>query len=158
MSIKTQKDLLQAGIATPGDLVFSPTLDVSLSDYDRIQLTWPEGLPFDGEVIRRGMNINSPMVDSTTYEIINVDQCIQANPLTGSITNYTPNVDFSYNGKNITWLGTSNIPQNQSLFSIKYKALIDWIVFVPPQPRRERGTNLGQFVILRRKHSAFNGV
>lgn len=144
--IKQEKELMMAGIATPGDLMFSPDLSVTLSDYDKIQLTWPEGLPFEGELIQKG-------VDKTTYGIISVPAggCITIDINSGSITTYQSDIDFTFNGTAINWLNGHG-PADGEIYSLKYNALIDWIVFAPPQPRRERGTNLGQRVILRKKH------
>jgi hypothetical protein len=154
-NIQQEKELLMAGIAAPGDLVFSPDLRYVLSDYDKIQLTWPEGIPFEGELITRGTSA----ADTTMYDVLSVlaNGCIAVNPTTGVITQYVPGVDFAYSGNVITWQG-SHVPAAGTIYSLKYSALIDWIVFVPPQPRRERGTNLGQRVILKKKHIVFNGV
>ncbi|UOF90785.1 hypothetical protein LSG31_00435 [Fodinisporobacter ferrooxydans] len=156
-NITQSKELLQAGIAAAGDLILLPDLQVTLSDYDKIQLTWPEGIPFEGELIIKG----SGTTDSTMYGVMSVSECISVDPTTGVITNYIPDVDFTWDKtqplKQIIWQG-SNVPSAGSVYSIKYQALMDWIVFTPPQPRRERGTNLGQRVILRKKHFVTFGV
>jgi hypothetical protein len=153
-NIQQEKELLMAGIASMGDLVFSPSPEYTLSDYDKIQLTWADGIPFEGELIQRG----SGSTDQSMYGIMSVppDGCITVDPTTGDITRYTPGTDFTFSDTAITWIG--NQPTANAYYSIKYQALIDWIVFAPPQPRRERGTNLGQKVILQKKHSVFNGV
>lgn len=155
-NINQHKDLLMAGIAAPGDLVMSPDLAVTLSDYDKIQLTWPEGIPFEGELITRGSTGNT---DTTMYGVLSVSQCITVDPASGQITTYTPGTDFTIDppANEITWQG-SHVPPPGTVYSIKYQALMDWIVFTPPQPRRERGTNLGQRVILRKKHLVAFGV
>lgn len=154
--IQQEKELLQAGVVSMGDLVFTPDLRYTLSDYDKVQLTWPQGIPFEGELITRGTGTT----DETMYSILGIspDGCIQVNPTTGAITQYIAGVDFSYTGNVLTWGLSSNQPVAGSIYSLKYQALMDWIVFAPPQPRRERGTNLGQHVILRKKHVVFNGV
>lgn len=153
-NILQRKDLLQAGIAAPGDMVFSPQIGTVLADYDMIQLTWPDGIPWEGETIRRG----SGHTDTAFYELLSVHpgSCISINPATGTITHYEASVDFTFSGRTITWL-TGHGPAAGSVYSIRYQALIDWICFVPPQPRRERGTDLGQYAVLRKKHVAFNG-
>lgn len=154
-NIKQEKELLQAGIASPGDLVFSPQIGTVLSDYDKIQLTWPEGMPFEGELITR----SAEAIDNSYYGIMSmpVEGCIVVDPTTGGITNYTSGIDFVFDENTITWLDGHG-PAPGTVYSIKYQALIDWIVFAPPQPRRERGTDLGQLVILRKKHAVFNGA
>jgi hypothetical protein len=155
-NVSQHKELLQAGIATPGDMVFSPQIGTVISDYDMIQLTWPDGIPFEGEAIKR----SSGSTDTAFYSILSVPagSCISVNPSTGVITQYQPGVDFSFVGNMITWGLSSNHPAAGSQYSIRYSALMDWICFVPPQPRRERGTDLGQYVVLRKKHAAFNGA
>ncbi len=153
--ITQHKDLMMAGILAPGDLVFSPDLRYILSDYDKIQLSWPQGVPYEGELIFRG----SGATDATMYGILEVvkDGCISVNPTTAVITNYILGTDFTVSGQTVTWLGV-NQPAAGAVYSLKYKALIDWIVLVPPEPRRERDTNLGQRVILRKKHVVAFGV
>lgn len=155
-NIDQHKELIQAGILSPGDLVFTPTLDVTISDYDKIQLTWAEGLPFEGETIQRG----SGVTDNTLYGIVSVPpgSCIQVNSANGDITTYTSGADFSFDGSQITWGLSDNQPLMGSTYSLKYQALIEWIAWMPPQPRYERGTNLGQRVPLKKKHVVFNGV
>lgn len=152
--IAQHKDLMMAGILTPGDLVFSPDLRYTLADYDKVQLSWPQGIPYEGELITRG----SGATDTTMYGILGVDPsgCIVVNPTTGAITSYAAGTDFTFSGNTITW--TANAPAAGVIYSLKYAALIDWICFVPPEPRRERDTNLGQRVVLRKKHVVFNGV
>jgi hypothetical protein len=157
-SVDQHKDLLISGVAAPGDLICSPDLSVTISDYDKIQLTWPQGIPFEGQLITRASVGNT---DSTLYGVMDVTQCIVVDPKTGNITQYQPGVDFTFNQTNptnqITWQGT-NIPPPGTVYSLKYQALMDWICFAPPQPRRERGTNLGQRIIMRKKHVVFSGV
>jgi hypothetical protein len=156
-NILQHKDLLIAGIAAPGDLVFSPDLRYTLADYDKIQLTWVEGIPFEGELIARG----SGTTDTTLYGVMSVSQCIVVNPTTGAITKYVSGIDFNFNQtiptNSITWVPTKG-PSVGTVYSLKYQALVDWIVFTTPQPRRERGTNLGQRVIMRKKHLVAFGV
>ncbi len=143
-----------AGIVSLGDLVFSPQIGTTLSDYDKVQLTWVEGIPYEGELLIRGTSAT----DTTLYgiEAVPLDGCITVDPTTGTVTKYTPGVDFTFSSNVITW--ATNAPAAGSIYSLKYAALVDWIVLAPPQPRRERGTSLGQRVILRKKHIVFNGV
>lgn len=155
-SISQEKELIQAGIAGPGDMVFSPDLRVTLSDWDKIKLRWSDGIPWEGQLIQR----SSETTDDAMYEMVSVPEggCISVDPTTGDITTYEVGVDFNFSGKTIMWGLSSNQPAPNSYYSIKYNASLDWIAFVPPEPRRERGTNLGQKVVLRKKHMAFNGV
>jgi hypothetical protein len=145
-TVNQQKDLLQTGVAAPGDLVLSPDPRVTISDFDKIQMTWSEGIPYEGQLLRRGAGAS----DTVNYDIMSVIECIQVDPTTGLITTFTPDVDFTTNGRLITWIG--NKPAGNSVYSFKYSGLIDWICFAPPQPRRERGTNLGQRIVMRKRH------
>lgn len=152
-NISQDKNLLVAGIAAPGDLIFSPTLDVTMADYDKIQFTWPQGIPYEGELVVRGSDQDLAYnQDNVRYGILDIGDkdCIQVDPASGAITYFKPNVDYTYNDRVITWIG--NMPASGSVYSIKYQANIEWIAFIPPQPRKERGTNLGQKVILKKKH------
>lgn len=157
-SISQHKELLDAGIAAPGDLVLSPDLRYTLSDYDMIKFRWPEGIPYEGELLTRGALTDT---DNTMYGVMEVIQCIVVDPTTGNVKSYKPDVDFTYNKKEparaVTWIG-SNTPEEGTVYSLKYSALVEWICFAPPQPRRERGTNLGQKVIMRKKHLVTFGV
>lgn len=152
-NINQHKDLLNAGIVTAGDFVFSPDLRYTLSDYDRIQLKWTQGIPYEGELRTRGTG----QTDKSMYGIMSVTKLSTFDPVSGVETEYKLSTDFTIdaitgNPTNvITWLQGKGPPAN-AVYSIKYQALMDWIAFIPPQPRRERGTNLGQRVILRKKH------
>lgn len=155
-NITQQKELLQAGIASPGDLVFTPDILQTLSDYDKIQLTWKTGIPLEGQLVQRS---SASDIDTVNYSILDVAECVVVNSANGAITSYKKDIDFRVDGKNVIWdvVGGSK-PSPGLAYSIKYSGVIDWIVFAPPQPRVERGTNLGQRVILRKKHVVFNGV
>lgn len=147
-TINQQKDLLQSGVGAPGDLVLSPDPRYTISDFDKIQMTWDEGIPYEGQLVKRAA---TGSIDTVNYRIMSVVNCIQVDPTTGSITTFIKDTDFTVSGNQITWI-SANKPAISSVFSFKYSALIDWICFAPPQPRRERGTNLGQRIIMRKKH------
>lgn len=146
-NVSQQKDLLQSGVAAPGDLVMSPDPRYTISDYDKIQLTWSEGIPYEGQLVRRKAGSST---DSVNYQIMENVSCVQVDEATGTITTYRPNIDFTTSNNVITWIG--NKPADNSVYSFKYGALVEWICFAPPQPRRERGTNLGQRIVMRKKH------
>lgn len=154
--ISQRKDLLDAGIAVPGDMVFSPQIGTIIADYDVIQMTWPEGIPWEGEVIVRG----SETTDTSFYALLSVPpgSCISVDSSTGVITTYQPGIDFSFSGRIITWGLSSNQPIVGSNYSLRGNVLLDWICFVPPKPRYERQTDLGYDVVLRKKHLVFNGI
>lgn len=149
--INQHQELLDIGIAQPGDMVFSPQIETELDKYDMVQLPWE--IPTEPELITRG----TTQTDNTFYGILSVPKsgCITVDSTTGAITQYYQNTDFTFSGNAITWL-TGRGPTAGTIYSFKYNALVDWIVFTFPQPRRERGTDLGQKVILRKRFTAFN--
>lgn len=147
-NVNQQKDLLQSGVAAPGDLVLSPDPKYTVSDYDKVNIAWVDGIPYEGQLVRRAA---SGSTDTINYPITEIINCVQINSTTGVITTYTPLIDFTFSGNVITWI-SSNIPAAGSVYSIKYAAVVEWICFAPPQPRRERGTNLGQRIVMRKKH------
>lgn len=146
-SVNQQKDLLMTGVATPGDLVLSPDPRYLISDYDKITMEWREGIPYEGELVIRS---STGSKDTTNYQIVNIIACTQVSPDTGDVTTFNSGIDFTFSGKEITWIG--NAPAANSFYAIKYSAVVEWICFAPPQPRMERGTNLGQRVVMRKKH------
>lgn len=146
-NISQQKDLIDAGIASPGDLVLSPSDRYTVSDYDKIQIHWHEGVPYEGQLIRRSYED----FDTANYIITDIIDCLSVDPSTGESTIYKVDEDFTFSGTKITWI-SDNKPAENDFYSIKYSATVDWICFAPPQPRRERGTNLGQKVIMKKKH------
>lgn len=157
-NIEQHKDLVMAGVAQPGDLVFSPDLQNTLSSLDKIQLTWSDGVPYEGELIVRSSTGNT---DTTFYGVTSVVDCLVADPVTGNITHYKPNVDFTFNATNptnsITW-NTGKGPAAGTVYSLKYAAVIDWIAFVPPRPRYDNMINIGQRVVLKKKHTVNFGT
>ena len=145
--VKMRKDLLAMGIAEPGDLLFSPEPGTAhLSDYDLILLRWPQGVPSEGQVIIRG----SGATDEAYYRMDWVQGAWETNPTTGVVISYTPKVDFTWDGRTITWVGRK--PVTADPYSIQYSGSFEWIAFVSPQPRIAFGQDLGQRVILRKRH------
>jgi len=145
--VKMRKDLLDLGLAMPGDLLFSPAPGMAhLSDYDLILLPWKQGVPSEGQIIQRG---GGP-TDKTYYRMDWVQGVWTVDPATGGITQYVPNVDFTWQGNEITWTG--NQPSQGTYYSIQYSGMFEWICFVSPQPRIAFGRDLGQRVILRKRH------
>ncbi len=150
--LKMRKDLLAVGMGEPGDLLFSPEPgQAHLSDYDLILLPWKQGVPSEGQVIIRGGNSALPAnQDETYYRMDWVQGAWVTSPATGVVTSYTPGVDFTWDGRTITWVG--NQPSAGATYSIQYSGLFEWISFVSPQPRIAFGQDLGQRVILRKRH------
>lgn len=164
-SMKSQRQLVEGGYATPGDMVFSPGLAnptcnsvMALSSFDKLTATWPQNVD-EGQVIVRGaatMGANAGLdtgvgvnEDRLWYEPVDVLWCEDENGIT-----YRPG-DFAIGpGRVVRWLGKQ--PAVGTRFSVKFRAYMEWIVFAPPQERYDHDNiNLGQLVYLRRRNVAF---
>lgn len=162
-SIRQQRNILDAGIAQPGDMVFSPALEPEgcnhdyrkIGAWDRLTATWEQPLD-DGHVLVRGAAQNlaletflQPNEDRLWYEPANAVWCEDEDGVV-----YTGGADFVLGpGKIISWQG--NQPALHKRYTIKYNAYFEWIVFQPPQERRDRDNkDLGQLVFLRKRHIA----
>lgn len=149
------KQLKDTGMLQAGDLSLGPEIRGNhpiLQNYDRIILAfWGDGLPYDGDVI-----VRTPYAtDRTIYAPIQVQMCASVDPVVGTITSYTLGTDFTLNGRELSWL-TGRGPSVGQTYSLKYTTHYEWIVLVPASPRYERGTSLGQRVVLRARHIVFN--
>lgn len=152
-AIKREKELLEAGIAQPGDLVFSPSPKETrmLSEGDVIELgTW-SGQPFQGELIKRA---RGGLVDMLAYPPVTIQRCFTVDQSAQTQRDFTSPTHFSVNGKLLTWTATAaNRPLADQVYSLAYTARVEWVVFLPPQDRIEGAVNLGQKVMLRARHA-----
>jgi hypothetical protein len=151
-----QRDLIELGFATPGDATFSPSLHVGfIGDFDRITMTTTASV--DSQVIMRGAaNLDenaaldtdlTPAQDRLWY----LPECITwCEDEDGTV--YTVGQDFTTQDKKITW---SNGPNPGKIYTLKYRAFLEWIVYSSPMERFDRGRNLAQRVMLRKKHITF---
>lgn len=144
--ISQRRELMETGVFMPGDAVFSPTSDKTVSEGDKIIFTWP--LPFgQGDVLTRGGS-NS---DHLYYEAVQSLYCIDEDKV-----RYAENVDFRLTGKQIEWVWEGKVggkkPTTNTRYAIKYTAYIEWIAFVPPVTRISAGVDMGSKVMLRKKH------
>lgn len=155
-SVNPNKDrkLIESGYLLPGDSIFSPSLNAGvMNDLDKITFLFPVPLS-DGQVIMRGaanMEDNATLdtglsvgEDRLWYE---ADSCIWCEDENGVV--YTPDVDFTLSGKRISWV---NGPTVGTLYTIKYTGYVEWIAYSGPFARFDRNRNLGQRVVLRKKH------
>lgn len=152
--INNEKSLLESGIAFPGDMVLSlsPLEQNVISDFDLIQVTWGQGQPYDGDVIKRGTGAT----DKLTYAAAQVFEVFSVDGTLTTITAYDENTSWTVEGRDITWIGGQPQPAAGQMYSVKYAvASWDWIAFVSPMQRFETGTNLGLKVLLRKRHLAF---
>jgi hypothetical protein len=165
-SIRQQKNILDVGIAQPGDMMFSPSTDAGcrppasnrIGNWDLLTATWDQPLD-DGHVLVRGAGTSaenlglrtdlSPDEDRLWYEPKSAVWCEDE---FGTV--FSEGADFVLGpGKIIKWVG--NRPIRGKRYTIKYNAYFEWVVFVPPQERRDReNADLGQLVFLRKRHVA----
>lgn len=152
------KQLLDAGIAVPGDAVFSPSLkECPLSDYDRLTMLYPTPVG-DGQTIVRNaanMDINQTLdtglatdEDRLWYNCHSVNWCEDQY---GRV--YQQNADFTINERIIKWIG--NKPADGVTYVVKYNAYLEWLVFASPFTRFDNARSLGQKVLIRKAHVIF---
>jgi hypothetical protein len=146
---------------------FSPSfdsLDCSVAEprrigaWDKLTATWDQPLD-DGHVLVRGsgtLNDNAGLntflhedEDRLWYEPKSAVWCEDEDNVV-----YNEGADFELGpGKIIHWIGKK--PQLRKRYTIKYNAFFEWIVFSPPQERRDRSNaDIGQLVFLRKRHIA----
>jgi len=152
------RQLLEMGYAVPGDATFSPSLNAGqLHDFDKITFLYaaPVG---DGQIIMRnsanledngllklGLEDNE---DRLWYEAGCVFWCEDEN---GRV--YQQNTDFTVSGKTLSWVGAK--PSDGVFYTVKYNAYLEWIIYATPMTRFDRNRKLGQRVLLRKVHVAY---
>lgn len=165
--IRHQRNILDAGNYMPGDATFSPSPTQSgagcggvggrrIGAFDRITATWAEPVD-DGHVLVRGAGSKATAIgiktsleddeDRIWYEPAKAIWCEDQNGVV-----YYESSDFVLGpGKIIKWVG--NRPAFGVKYSIKYEAFFEWIVWQPPGERRDKNAdNLGELVMLRKRH------
>lgn len=156
-SVRQQRSQLDAGWAVPGDGIVSVKPDVVLSGGDLLTYTWPEIVP-DGQVIIRGAaHINDNKTRKTLLEtnedrlLYNGVASIHCEDENGVV--YNSGADFILDGsKIIRWVGSK--PRAKTVYTLKYTAYLEWVVFFPPDIRRDRDRDLGQRIAIRKRHVA----
>lgn len=153
-SIEYSKQLLDAGIGAPGNMVLglAPDEPNFVSDYDIIQLTVPGGEPYEGDTLQRRID---GLPDELAYTPVKITTCFSIIPGVDDVSpdtrvNYVRGVDFTISGRSLTWI-TGHGPDPGTPFSIKYTAQFDWEVFNAPMVRVEAGQSLGQRALLRKR-------
>lgn len=148
-----QRDLMDMGYASPGDAIFSPSLQAGyLGDFDRVTFTTTASV--EAQVIMRGaatLNTNAALeTDLTTAQdrLWYLPECtIWCEDANGVV--YYEGTDFNFVDKKVNWV---HGPDAGVIYTIKYRGFIEWIVYASPMERFDRGRNLGQRVVLRKKH------
>ncbi|MHA2067322.1 MAG: hypothetical protein ACXABY_23385, partial [Candidatus Thorarchaeota archaeon] len=166
-SIRQQRNILDAGIAQPGDMLFSPKAEITdcdnpnrkVSVYDKLTALWKHPID-DGQIISRGAGTTADNValdtgladdeDRLWYEPFSSIWCEDSNDRT-----YSEGSDFELGpGKIIRWIGDA--PAKGQLYTFKYNGFFEWIVWNAPQERPDRdNVDLGSAVMLRKRHVAF---
>jgi len=149
VNITYQKQLLDSGVAAPGDLLMSlsPFESNLVSSYDVINFTYILGEPYEGDTVKR----TNPGPDLLSYPPVLVFSCFfidQSNNYT--MVNYQQGVDFVISSRNLTWLPGKG-PLVGAPYQIKYNCRYDWEVYVDASVRFEVGHSLGQKAILRKR-------
>lgn len=149
------KQLLDVGIANPGDMVLSlnPNEINLLSDYDIINFAYAPGEPYEGDtLVRDKKSTGDP--DDLSFTPVQIINCMSISGDRKSVLNYVQGIDFTISGRSLTWLHGKG-PQRQTPYQIKYTARFDWMVSTPPALRFEDAFggsgNLGQRVLLRKR-------
>lgn len=154
--ISATRALQDFGWIIPGDCVMSlsPYLQPGVDDFDKITFTWPMTVD-DGEVIIRGeWNQRYPTTfdaneDRIGYEAVESIACIDEDG-----NEYELNADFHFDNKKIVWI-SNNRPEIRKRYTVKYTAYFEWIVFNPDFYRRDSDRDIGNRVVLRKRHVAF---
>lgn len=150
------KELQDLGYVEPGDSVFSPEFAAGfINQGDRITFTNPTSV--EDQVIMRGAANIGENIAFTTDLAPNEDRlwylpqvaiwCEDENGVT-----YFQNTDFTFQDKKIVWI---NSPNPGTIYTLKYRNYAEWIVHSGTMERFDRGRNLAQKVLLKKKHVYF---
>lgn len=146
-SITAHRDWIEAGVALPGDCVFSPLTQDTVSEGDKIIFTWP--LAFgQGDPLIRGAGAAEVLYYPATKAIY----CIDINRV-----KYTEGRDFRFVERTIEWTWSGKPaegikPLIGTKYTVKYKGYLEWIAMAPPTTRISAGADIGDKVLLRKKH------
>jgi hypothetical protein len=140
-----RKELASTGLFLPGDAIFSPLNNVTVSEGDKITLLKP--LPYgSGDARIRGNGAYDFLIYKPESAIFCMDEDRQR---------YREGVDFKFSEKTIVWDWAGKDGDKPSIgrkYTIKYRAFIEWIAFFPPMERFSHGEDLGSKVMLRKLH------
>lgn len=151
------RQLTDMGYAVPGDAVFSPSLNTRhIGDFDRITFQVSTEVS-GGQVILRGAATSGDNAQRATDLTEQQDrlwylpECtIWCEDQNGVI--YHEGTDFTFDDKKIVW---NQGPVVGTLYTIKYRAYLEWVSYASPMERYDRGRDLAQKVMLRKKHVHF---
>lgn len=152
------RQLLDIGYAVPGDAQFSPSLKAPvLTDFDKITIcgTVPVN---EGQVIMRGAHTLEDNAQYVTDLATNEDRLwyrpgcsIWCEDENGVV--YEHGANFTFENKKIVW--ENNGPDIKTLYTIKYTAYLEWVIYATPMMRFDNGRSIGQRALIRKKHVTF---
>ena len=151
IGIQAQRIMLETGVADLGDLLLSlsPFEPEQIRDWDKVEIVgWDDGELFSGEVLVRG---GGPY-DRLTYEPVVFHKAFTVFPSTGVITMYVEGTSFTLAGRNLTWVPGQPQPTYMQTYTADYSPRYEWVAFNPQVHRYEQAENLGQRVLLKRRH------
>ena len=152
------RQLFEAGYAVPGDVTFSPSSRAGfLTDFDKVTFCFSSPVN-EGQVIMRGSHTlenNAEYVtdlDTAEDRLWYRPSCsIWCEDINGVV--YSQGADFVFEGKKIQWVGAQ--PDIGTLYTLKYTAYLEWVAYASPFQRMDNNRNMGQRVMLRKKHVTF---
>lgn len=153
------RQLLDIGVAQPGDCVFSPSLQsLEMQDMDRVTLCITDVLN-EGQTIQRAAahlsNARLRPTDLATTEDrlwYSGNGCVVWCEDENNVV-YDVGGDFEIVDNVIRWIGRK--PADGVFYVLKYNYYPEWIVYASPLQRFDRGRSLQGRVMLRKKHVVF---
>lgn len=149
------RELLEMGYAVKGDMVLSPSFKAGLiTDLDKITLTHSTPINAGQNIRRNAAQLeDNAMLDNGLESNedrlwYHGDCALHCEDINGSV--YTQGADFVFDGHKIRWVGSS--PADNTLYTVKYTAFLEWIAWTTPHERYDHGRTLAQKVVLRKKH------
>lgn len=153
------RQLIDLGLALPGDAVFSPSLyEQEMQDMDKITLCITDVLS-EGQTICRGAahlsnarTIPTDLADNEDRLWYAGNGCAVWCEDEHNVV-YDVDADFQIIDNKIRWIGKK--PADGVFYVLKYHYYPEWVVYSSPLQRVDRGRNLQQRVVLRKKHVAY---
>jgi hypothetical protein len=156
-SIRQNKQQLEAGWAVPGDAVVSVKPGVVISVGDLITFTWAEPVSDGQNLIRGAAQIGDNQTRKTNVATdedllwYHAESSIYCEDEDG--VEYVSGQDFILDGsKLLKWVGKT--PLKGKTYTIKYNGYMEWVVFLPPDIRRDHDRDLGIRIPIRKRHVA----
>ena len=151
--VQPDKDLIPQGFDESATMVLTQAPDTAprVADLDLVVPTWPLGETYMGQLVVRGTGVS----DDLLYPPQVMEAVLQSDSATGTVTQYQEAADFTISGSAITWITGGSSPTSGSVYTVKYAPQFQFVCFIPPMPRYERGTDLGQRVLMYKRHMIY---